>query len=186
MHKSNGSPSIDVSESILDISALLTPLCNDPTFKTRLQTAAVLIIPTDLRPEYDCPVFPDTTREVLYSLREGLGSSSIVEAAVRDEDYVEYQFNSEHVILPVLFVEFVLAPLVISLLASYVHDRLKKGRGRAADDRVTSEIHVRVANGKQFSLTYEGPADTYERVVSQAFRDLDLSSDRGTPPSKRE
>ena len=183
---SRGSASIHVSQSSLDRSVLLARFDRDPAFRNRLQNAAVLIVPTDLRPQYDGPVFPDTTREVFSHLQEGLGDSSIVDAAVRDEDYLEYQFNSEHVILPVLFVEIALVPFVISLLASYVHDRLKRGRGRAADDSVASEVHFRDKNGKQFSLTYEGPVDTYERVVSQAFRDLDLSSDRDTPPSKCE
>ncbi len=123
VHASGESSSVQVSESTLDMNDLLAPLDTEPAFKTRLRDAAVLVIPTDLRPEYDGPVFPDTTREVFRRLQEGLEDTATVDALVKDEDYVEYQYNSEQIQLPVLLVHSAVVSFVINILASYVYDR---------------------------------------------------------------
>ena len=161
-------PNIQIAQSRLNMDDLLESFATDPAFAHQLQQAKILIIPTDLGPERREPTFPETTRDVFDLLRARLGADDAVEAAVRDEDYVEFAFRSEEVILPVLyFAEHVLIPGVVGLLASYLKDSF--GRKRELDDTtVDSEFHFEDED-QLLSVQYKGPASTYEEVMLKAL-----------------
>ncbi len=181
MAKLDNNFSVHVSTSHLDVAALLASFREDSEFKRRLEGAGVLIVPTDLSPEHEGPVFPDTTRPVFQLLRRGVGTHTTVDAAICDDDYVEFEYHSDAVILPVLFIaDTMLLPLVVNLLASYVQDRLGRWRDQKGEDTVTSEFHFKGSDGTQMSLKYNGPAATYERVTLQQFSELGISSSKGS------
>ena len=167
-------PSIKVSASTLDIDALIESLdCdNEPGLRESLQNASVLIIPTDLQPEYDGPAFPETTLWILDYLRERLGDTATVDAVAKDEDYAEFAYRSEDIFLPHVFVASeVLVPLVVSLLGSFVYDLVNRRRDQRIQSHVNSEIYYKDGAGKILSIKYDGPADTYERTISRALPD---------------
>ena len=189
LHDSTKGDSIPVrvSRSTLPIDTLVASFDSDPTLKDSLQAASVIIVPTDLRPQYEGPVFPNTTREVFQHLQQGVGHRAVVEAAVRDEDYIVFEYRSDEIILPVLFIAYHgLLPLVISLLASYVYDLLKNPNSRKAEGTVKSELHVKDRNGKQLSFKYDGPAATFERVILERFRELRLLPDEDEAPDSHD
>ena len=177
-----GSSSINVSASTLEVDALIASFDSDPELRDSLQNASVLIIPTDIRPEYEGPAFPETTFEVMERLRESLGdhNDSTVEAAAHDEPYAELAYRSELIILPTLcIVDKILLPIVVSCLASLINDFLKSRGGPKTEDRVTCDIHfIRENNETRLSvLNYDGPADTFERAISQCLADSGPFSD---------
>ena len=166
--------SIKVSVSELDVDALIASLDSDsePGLRDSLQNASVLIIPTDLQPEYDGPAFPETTLWVLDYLRERLGDTATVDAIAKDEDYAEFAYRSEDIFLPHVFVASeVLVPLVVSLLGSFLYDLVNRRRDQRTQSHVNSEIYYKDGSGKILSIKYDGPADTYERTISQALPD---------------
>lgn len=179
--------SVQVSPSTLDVHALTATFDDNPEFQDRLTRASVLIVPTDLRPDYDGPVFPIGTPEVFRFLTENLGDQVTVDAAILDKDYIEYEYRSEVLILPVIFVaSTVLLPLVVNLLGSFIYDRLNNRRVDKSGATVKSQIHYEGVNGGKFFLEYEGPADTYERVVLQKIDDLESSSNEGGSSPRNE
>ena len=167
--------SAEISISGLDKNALLSSFDNYPDFKRGLQAASVLILPTHLGPEHQGPVFPATTHEVFHRLRDELDGDVIVDAAIRDEDYTEYRYRSDAIILPVLFVaKAVLLPLVIGVLANYISDCVKNRGKRRGDSTVESEIHlVDEKKGTQSCFKYNGPAETFERVALRMLEDAE-------------
>ena len=180
-------PTVRVSASELDLDALLAMYHNHPKFQDNLKKAAVLLLPTDLLPEYEGPVFPTTTPEVLRVLSENLDDEVTVDAAVLDEEYIEFEYRSEMVILPVVFVaNAVLLPLVVNILGSYIFDRLKSRRVPASDATVRSQLHYERPDGGKFFLQYEGPAETFERVVLEKISCPGPCSDKGGPSSDNE
>ena len=168
------SSSIKLSASPLDLDALIASLDGDSKLKDSLQNASVLIVPSDLRPEFDGPAFPEISHEVLVHLREGLGDYTIVEAAAAEEDYTEFSYRSEEIFLPVLcVVDRLILPVVISCLASFINDRFRRRGCSAAEGRVKCDVHFfRSRDETRLSLlNYDGPADTFERALSQALQD---------------
>lgn len=168
---------VEVSESTLPIDELVASFQGDTELEHALQTATVLIVPTDLGPEHKGSAFPQSTRDVFFVLRERLGDRASVEAAVREEDYVEFAFHSDEIILPIVYLtSTVLMPIAINILGSFLYDRLKDQR-RIEGARVKSEIHFKTRDGTQLFLKYDGPVDTYERVTLQHLRGLGLLSE---------
>ena len=168
-----------ISQSSLNLDSLLASFDDAPELKRTLQVADVIILPTDLSPEYEGPAFPDTTHEIFQRLRHALGEGAIVEAAVREEDYAEIVHLSEtEIILPTIYVaEKVLLPLAIGLLASFVYDYLRSRRSQRSGGNVKSGLHFKDRNGTCLSHDYDGPADIYERVTMEQFRALGLLAD---------
>ncbi len=171
MSTTDGETIIEVSKSTFDLDSLITSFDGYPDFKAGLQSAEVLIIPSDLSPEYDGPVFPNTTSQVFQSLKTGLEGHAVVDVAIRDEDYVNFEFLSDDVILPVVFVaKEVFLPLIVNLIASYLHPRIAN-RERQSDARVKSEIHVDTDKGVRYHIKYEGPVESFERIALKALED---------------
>lgn len=167
---------LSISPSLLDVSTLLRPFQSDPAFMSQLEQAGVLIVPTNVGGDRKIFAFPATTRDVYDYLRSSLKSQTSVEAAVRDEDYREYEFHSDQIIVPILWVsENLLLPLVVNLIATYVYNKLSN-QGDLRGKRVKAEFLYKNPNGKQVSLKYDGPVETFERVTLQSL------SEQGVPP----
>ena len=170
MATGNENSLIQISSSSLDLDALLATFGGAPEFRDRLQSAAVVIVPTNRPLEHDGPLFPDTTRGVLQCLQEGLRDQAVVDAAVHDEDYNPFALYSADVFLPALYVaEKTLLPLVISLLGSFIQEHLRNRGGPKPEDKAKCEIHYEDASGKLLEINYDGPAATLERVIRQAL-----------------
>ena len=175
MLKQSEDPLVEISSSTLAIGNLVASFKEDCELHDSLQEANVLIVPTDLSPEYDGPAFPEGTRDVFNYLQEELGDRAHVEATIRDDDYVEFAYRSEEIILPALHVALAISlPLVINLLSSYLYERLSDGLWHRG--KVRSEIHIKGKDGSQRMLKYHGPADTFERVVIECLREHELLS----------
>ena len=164
---------IEIVASSLDIDSILASFPDDTVLDESVRSASVLIVPTDLDSEYEGPAFPLRTREIYRYLRAGLAEKGTVEVAVRDEDFREFEYRSDTLIFPIIFVSsHILLPLVVDLLGTYIYDKLKSRIGSDASGRVKSEIHFTDPSGTQVSFKYDGSASTYEKVTAGHLREL--------------
>ena len=173
MSSESRATTVDLSASYLDMDVLVQSFDSEPDLQSSLKAAAVLILPTHLGSEHEGPVFPGTTQDILHRLRDGLAGTAIVDAAIRDEEYAEYRFRSDTILLPALFVATtLLLPTVINILSSYIYDHLANRGKQREDSDVESEIHFTdEKRGMQLCFKYKGPADAFERVALQSLRD---------------
>ena len=159
MEDQDNTPRIEISASTLDIDAIVASFADDAGLSESLRSASVLIVPTDLGSEYEGPAFPLSTREVFRHLRAGAAEKATVEVAVRDEEFKEFDYRFDDLMLPVIYISsYILVPLAVNLLGEYIRDRFKN----RASGTVKSEIHYTDPSGAQVSFKYEGSADTYE------------------------
>ena len=170
--------SVDVSVSNLDIEALVASLEDDPELQNNLRAASVVIVPTDLGREHEGPVFPNTTREVYQRLREELDEGTIVEAAIRDENYEEFLLHSDDVILPVLFItREIIVSGVVNILASYIYDRLRNRGEQSGESTVKCKIHSKRRNENPLLIEYDGPAENFGPSLLQILRELGIAQE---------
>ena len=161
---------IKVTDSTLDVEALFAVLENVTGFAAQARDDLIIIVPSDLGSRYEGVVFPGGTREFFRYLRGHVGDQAIVEAAVHDDDYQEFQFLSVDIILPALYVaNSVLLPLAVNLLADWMSRRLRIGVGQDSDKKVKAEVHFN-RQGQLKNITYEGPASTFESIMLEAIR----------------
>ena len=162
-------PFVELSASQLEIDAIVSSFANDPELNESVRAASVLLVPTNLAPEYEGPAFPLYTREVFRYLRSSLADRATVEAAVRDEDFREFDYRYDSLILPIIHISSSIpVQLVVNLLGAYIYDRFKN-RPSAT---VKSEIHFTDPSGAQVSFKYEGPASTYDEVSADHLREF--------------
>ena len=163
---------IQIAISSFDLGSLLASFDGYPDFRAELQSAEVLIIPSFLDPEYDGPVFPGTTSQVFRMLKNGLDGQAVVDAAIRDEDYLEFEFLSADIIFPAIFVaKEAFLPLIINILASYLYAHISSRERRVAA-QVKSEIHFDTEQGRRLHIKYEGPADQFERIALKSIEEV--------------
>ena len=173
MEDQNNTPLIDISASSLDIDALVASFAGDAELNESVRSASVLIVPTDLGLEYEGPAFPLSTREIFRHLSAGFADKATVEVAARDEEFKEFDYRSDCLIFPVLYISsHILVPLAVNLLGTYIYDKFKHRPGSNASGTVKSEIHFTDPSGAQVTLKYEGSASTYEKVSADHLREL--------------
>ena len=117
----DGEASVEITDSTLDLESIFSVLDDVAGPEIKSQDDLVLIVPSDLSGRYDGIAFPGGTREIFRYLLDCAGDEVTVEAAVRDEDYREFQFLSVDIILPALYVaETVLVPMVVGMLSDWI------------------------------------------------------------------
>ena len=153
-----------------DLDGTIEAAGGSAEFKNSLRNASVLLVPSNLAPEYNGPAFPAITPDFLRHLQTKLTGIATTDAAIHDDNYVEFGFRSIDIYLPIIYIaEKVLLPLVISTVASFLAARFTD---RGEVHNVKSEIHYRGVEGQELSLKYDGPADTYEKVCLEQIKAL--------------
>ncbi len=143
--------------------------------KTRdsVAKASIVIVPQEGIRDYPGPVFPVGTDELLAAFRKKLPSGIECEIAIEDEDYREVALYGDIITLPQLIVASVVVPLAVNILSQYIWDLVAKRKDKP-DVKATFVVD-RSTDSAQTSttLSYEGPAETFEKAILQAFRDVE-------------
>lgn len=169
-----------VEASKINKDEIIDSAGGSPEFRAGLREASVLIVPSNPAEEDIGSVFPDITPQIFKLLKENLSDQASVDVAIHDDNYVELQYLSDDVFLPLVCVaQNIVLPLVITIVGNYLSKHFKTGGGRTAKSNVKGEIHFKGKNGEELSLKYDGPADTYEEVNLQQIRELGLLLDKG-------
>ena len=141
------------------------------TMETRaaVERAGIVIVPDEGFRDYAGPVFPQGTVDFLQFLREHAPHGTEVAIAAEDTDYKEVVLHSDIVRLATLFVEYVAAPVVMSLIAAYLKDFLGSRFGRA-EARTAIVVHRKDGAVEQtVRISYEGPAQNVEQALKDAI-----------------
>lgn len=164
----NPEVSCECTESDITFEAVSASESLPATIRESIRNASVVFVPRSFR-EYESPVFPVQTTEYFRFI-----SSQIerVELAVEDSDYVELALHGKATRLGTLLVTLLIAPVVANLTAEYLKHHLGSSFG-------SSEVHATIIvddkkglNSKSWSITYEGPATTFEQFVQDAIQKI--------------
>lgn len=141
-----------------------------------LEKADVLLLPQEGFREFDGPLYPVGTEELLSALKEGASDAFSVDVTVSEDDYKELALHSEWVILASVFVgTSVVVPTVVSLISEYLKRRIWKNEGQGLKMRLLVEQREE-GRTQCLEVFYEGPAHDFENSMASA---LDSLRDRG-------
>lgn len=154
---------------------------------SNLSAADLLIVPLkDFRDGVPFLFHQDTPALLRYLAAE-LGDLK-VEICATDEEYVEISLHSSSFRLSAIVVTYVVAPLAINLLSSYVYDELKA----KPNDSVELTLIVEDHQCKSFKFSFNGEAKDLHIVadqVGQMARDCEASGGKKPlalkPPKNR-
>jgi hypothetical protein len=144
--------------------------------RTAVEQAGIVLIPDDGFREYEGPVFPQGTVDFLHFLRDRAPSGTAVEIAVEDTDYKEVALHFDIIRLATLFVEYIAAPTVATLIAEYLTHRLGS-RLKSAEARTAIVIHKKDGDREEtVRIAYEGPAMNVGGALHDAISTLGKAS----------
>lgn len=167
----HNNPLVRVSDCELDIDVLLASCEIDVQRSSRACGNLVVIVPLTFQREEAIISFPAGTLEFYQFIQENLAGDAIVEIASKDEGYTEIALHSVDIFLPAIyFASYVILPLAINLISSYISTRLFNRKSSNNDNIVHSTIHCEDVNGKKVTIEYVGPSSTFENVVSNVLR----------------
>jgi hypothetical protein len=149
--------------------------------RAAVESAGLVLVPDDGFRDHTGPVFPQRTMEFLQYLRENAPTGTKVEIAVEDSDYNEVAVHADLVRIATVFVEYVAAPIAMSLIAAYLKDWLGS-RHSNAEVRATIVVNRKDGTTEHaVQINYEGPATTFEATIAQAISGRTDPKSSGTP-----
>lgn len=126
----------------------------------------VLMVPQEVIRDYDNPVFPSGSREILTYLKKFKDKGLEADACIEENDYRELLLHNDLIRLGHFLVAKVVFPLFISVLGSYLTNKLGLGQ------KNTVEFEATVVKDKDsINFKYKGPADGFEAHLSAALPD---------------
>ena len=137
----------------------------------RLANANVLIVPYEDVPSASGPVFSNLAPDLLDFIKVANPGGLIAEICIAEEDFQDLLLHGRLISLGKLAVAFGVAPLLINLLSNYVQKKLDGGQQAT----VRCEITVVEAGGRATKIAYNGPAETFERLMNQGLNRLPMS-----------
>jgi hypothetical protein len=147
-----------------------------------VERAGIVLVPDDGFRGYAGPVFPLGTVDFLHFLRAHAPSGTDVVIAAEDTGYKEVVLHSDIVRLATLFVEYVAAPIAMSLIAAYLRDFLGS-RFKRAEARAAIIVHRKEGAVEQtLRISYEGPAQNAEEALKAAIASLPTKPGETPPP----
>jgi hypothetical protein len=148
------------------------------TMETRAAVAAagIVLVPDDGFRDYPGPVFPHGTVEFLQFVRDHAPSDTTVAIAVEEAEYKEVVLHSDIVRLATMFVEYVAAPMAVSLIAAYLKDFLGSRFGRVEARAAIVVLQKEGDIEQTVRVSYEGPAPNAEQALRDAIASLNTTT----------
>jgi hypothetical protein len=137
----------------------------------KLEKADALIIPSEgYHDDGDIRHFPEGTEHLLSFLQRNNRGDANIDICIEDTDYKELAQHADLQIIAAAIANKLGAPVLVNLISEYIKQR--RGR-RIEDTTVKSSLTISdVNNGRSISLTYEGPASTYETIMTGAVKEV--------------
>lgn len=130
-----------------------------------LSEVRVLVVPMEGYAKHEGIAFPETTTDVYGVLKGHLEANGSVALCAPDAELHQLELHDDHVRLPTLLVQWVMLPVVTSVIGNFITSLLKKKRS-PEKVKVESKIIVDTGGGaKTCEISYSGPADQYEATI---------------------
>jgi len=126
-----------------------------------IKKANVLLIPDEKYTDY--PVFPERTTEFFNYLKTNTNNSDVVfDICIDDDNYKTLEMHDAVILLTTILLKDILLPIIVSLIANYLYDLLKKTGNKYTDVKIDFIVEK---NGNYKKLHYDGPIEKFEEVM---------------------
>lgn len=139
-----------------------------------IKKANVLLIPDYVERGNDGEyVFPESTKEFLEYLKDNASDNIIPDIAIDDDDYKKMELHSATITIVTFIVKNVALPLMISLVANFLYDQVKRMHREKKD--VSTKVNIITTeeiSKKSKMISYEGPVSGVEEALKSAAEDI--------------
>lgn len=169
MANSTKSP-ITITTSQSSVRKLIDQLKTDGIIQDDPATRAI-ILPSEDHTLTKDDTFPSGTRDFLLYAQQKCSGQIQIDIAVKDKKLLELGLHSDIFILPLIaLADPAAAAMAINVISNYIYDHLITPFPRKKSI-VKSEL-ILDQGDTTIRLKYDGPAETYERVIQKALNKL--------------
>lgn len=158
--------------------------------KQPLSLASIMILPEENLRDFERPLFPVATEEVLRYFKQHLPRGIMIDICISDAGYQEFAFYSDYKRIGKFLVKTIALPVFASILSKYVYDNFiradeSKPQTVIIDKSTNVDIDVSILSDKKYleptsikfsiilvdstgnskEIQYEGPAKEMETVL---------------------
>ncbi|OXG04299.1 hypothetical protein BC749_103386 [Flavobacterium araucananum] len=131
--------------------------------KNELQKASVLIVPFEKLRDFDKPLFPIETSNILSYFQQNFDKDFTVDICITDDLYTEFGFYNNYKRLGKFVVATVAIPTFVTILSAYVYDRYIKEEESKPEINiidnstkiVVNDIHISTVSQKKYLQTVQ-------------------------------
>lgn len=162
MHESELKNDINISDTDINFETILEKEYIPQKYLDDIKGANVLIIPNEGFRGKKGFFFPECTSEFYTFLRNQKEIQT--EICIDDEEFQRLELHADIINVATLIVQYVVLPIVTSLLATYLYDKAKSMNRKSSD--VNASVHIIVERkGKSKKIDYEGSVENFEQVM---------------------
>lgn len=138
------------------------------------RSASILLVPLEDVPNTNGPVFPSEVRGYYAYLREHVADNNQIGICIDEEQFREIILRGRLLSLGRIVVTLAVAPLAMNLTSYYV----QKSVDANTDPTVRFELTVTKPDGSCVSIKYDGPASTFEKLMTKNVSELSLDGSK--------
>ena len=138
-----------------------------------IKKANLLLLPEEnFRQEGDI-LFPENTREFFEYIVGENNPSIKADITVSDEDFQRIELHSAEIDVATIIVNYVILPLAINLVSTFLYDQVKKFRRERKDTTAKVKIIVEdIKTKKSKKIYYKGPVEGINKVLKTSCKNL--------------
>lgn len=113
--------------------------------KTELSTAKILFVPFENLRDFETPLFPLETSDLLRYFKNNVPASIDVDICITDDLYTEFAFYNNYKRLGNFVIVAVAVPIFVGVISSYVYEKfLKEEESKPTINVVDRSTHVTI------------------------------------------
>ena len=162
LHESDLEQKINVTDVDINFESISEKDYIPQKYIAEIKQANVLIIPNEGFRDKKGLFFPECTSEFYQFLKSK--SEIKTEICIDDDEFEKLELHADIVYVATLVVQYTVLPIVTSMIASYLYDKVKSMNKEK--DETNTNVHIIVEkNGKSKKVDYEGSIDNFEKAM---------------------
>lgn len=130
--------------------------------KENLSNSNLLFIPEESFRDYDGPIFPKGTLDLLLYVQNNCQGEIYPEICIEDEDYKELALHNNYIWLATVILQQAVVPFFISLLANYISSRYNIQQNNHV------EIDIIMENDEDYKkIEFKGDAKNLFKILDK-------------------
>lgn len=162
LHESDSEQKVRIIDVDVNFESVYAKDYTPQKYMDDIKEANVLIIPNEGFRERTGYFFPECTSEFYKFLKDQTEIKT--EICIDDDEFEKLELHADIVYVATLIVQYAVLPIVTSLIASYLYDKVKSMNKEK--NATNTDVHIIVEkNGKSKRIDFEGSIDNFEEAM---------------------
>lgn len=163
-HWISDNDTLNIQESDLTFDTVYSKEYIPKEFLDEIKNASMLLVPDEMFRERSGCFFPECTEEFLAYVQDNKNSEISIDICVSDEDFQRIELHADLITVSTLIVQWGVFPIVTSLIAAYLYDKIRK-HNKSANESNT-EVNIIVEKDKKAQkISYSGSIENFDRAM---------------------